>query len=120
MSTDTAEKPTTRQRIDGNLHRWMPATLSVRVIDPQADPDGDADGQPDDPLLRLQLSASSEEPYLRSSWFDAPWVEVLGHKKGEIDLTRLNGGAAVLANHDRVTAVGDTPLASIGVVDRAW
>lgn len=118
MTTETLDPP--RQRIDGDLHRWMPATLSIRVMDPPADPDGDDDGTPDDPLLRLQLSVSSEEPYLRASWWDAPWVEVLGHKKGEIDLTRLNGGAAVLANHDRYTAVGATPLASIGVVERAW
>jgi HK97 family phage major capsid protein len=120
MPTDTLEAPAKRQRIDGDLHRWMPATLTIRAMDPPADPDGDEDGTPDDPLLQLRLSVSSEEPYLRASWWDAPWVEVLGHKSGEIDLTRLNGGAPMLANHDRYTAVGDTPLSGIGVVDRAW
>lgn len=100
-----------RQRIDGTLHRSLPATLTIRAADP---------GQADDGLLRLRLSASSETPYLRQSWWDDPWIEVLGHKDGEVELDRLNGGAAVLANHDRYTAVGDTPLAAIGAVERAW
>lgn len=100
-----------KSRIDGALHRSLPATLTIRA---------DAPDQPDDGLLRLQLSASSETPYLRVSWWDDPWIEVLGHKGGEIQLDRLNGGAAVLANHDRYTAVGNTPLASIGAVERAW
>lgn len=100
-----------RQRLEGNLHRSLPVQLQVRAA---------ADGQPDDGLLRIQLSASSDTPYLRQSWWDDPWIEVLGHKDGEVDLTRLNGGAAILANHDRYTATGETPLASIGVVERAW
>lgn len=100
-----------RQRIDGTLHRSLPATLTIRAAEA---------GQSDDGLLRLRLSASSETPYLRQSWWDDPWIEVLGHKDGEVDLNRLNGGAAVLANHDRYTAVGDTPLAAIGAVERAW
>jgi HK97 family phage major capsid protein len=100
-----------RQRIDGQLHRSLPATLTIREAEP---------GQADDGLLRLRLSVSSEEPYLRSAWFDEPWIEILGHKEGEINLVRLNGGASVLANHDRWTAVGNTPLAAIGAVERAW
>lgn len=100
-----------KQRIDGDLHRGLPAEITIRAAD---------DSAADDGLLRLRLSASSETPYLRASWWDEPWVEVLGHKSGEINLDRLNGGAAVLANHDRYTAVGDTPLASIGVVEKAW
>ncbi len=110
MTTATTATPR-RQRIDGNLHRSLPATLTIRAAAPDAVDDG---------LLRLRLSASSETPYLRASWWDEPWVEVLGHKSGEVDLDRLNGGAAVLANHDRYTAVGDTPLAAIGAVERAW
>lgn len=101
----------TKQRIEGTLHRSLPAMLSIRQADP---------AQADDGLLRLRLSVSSEEPYLRATWWDEPWVEVLGHKDGEIDLARLNGGATVLANHDRWTAVGDTPLAGIGAVEKAW
>ncbi len=100
-----------RQRIDGNLSRSLPATLTIRAAE---------DGQADDGLLRLRLSASSETPYLRASWWDEPWVETLGHKDGEVDLARMNGGAAVLANHDRYSAVGNTPLAAIGAVERAW
>lgn len=104
-------KPAKRQRVEGTLHRSLPAELTIRTAE---------EGAADDGLLRLRLSVSSEEPYLRASWWDDPWVEVLGHKAGEVDLARLNGGAAVLANHDRWKAVGNTPLASIGAVEKAW
>lgn len=109
--TTTKHTPGERSRIDGTLHRSLPATLTIREAAP---------GQADDGLLRLRLSVSSETPYLRSSWWDEPWIEVLGHKNGEIDLTRLNDGAAVLANHDRFTAIGNTPLAGIGAVEKSW
>lgn len=99
-----------RQRIEGTLHRSLPATLTIREADPAAADDG---------LLRLRLSVSSEQPYLRSSWWDEPWIETLGHQEGEIDMARLNDGAAVLANHNRYYAVGNTPLAGIGAVERA-
>jgi len=104
-------EPTKRSRIEGTLHRSLPASITIRADEP---------GQANDGLLRLRLSVSSETPYLRSTWWDDPWIEVLGHKSGEIDLTRLNDGAAVLANHDRYTAVGNTPLAGIGAVEKAW
>lgn len=68
----------------------------------------------------LALSFSSETPYTRSSWFDEPWVEILGHKSSEVDLSRLNSGAPVLANHDRGATASTSPMASIGVVDKAW
>lgn len=100
-----------RSRIDGQLHRSLPATLTIRAA--QA-------GQADDGLLRLHLSVSSETPYLRTSWWDEPWIEVLGHKAGEVDLDRMNGGATVLANHDRHSAIGNTPLAGIGAIERTW
>lgn len=101
-----------RQRIDGTLHRSLPATLTLREASPGHDHEG---------LLRLRLSVSSEQPYLRSSWWDEPWIEVLGHKDGEIDMTRVNdGGCTVLANHNRYEAVGNTPLAGIGCIERAW
>ena len=101
----------TRSRIEGNLTRSLPATLTIRATEP---------GQSDDGLLRLRLSVSSEIPYLRNSWFEDPWIEVLGHKDGEINLTRFNGGATVLANHDRYTVMGNTPLAGIGKIEKAW
>ena len=89
----------------------MPATLVVREI---------ADRAASDQRLALSLSVSSETPYLRDSGWEEPWVEILGHADSEVDLSRLNGGAAVLANHDRYAAIGDTPLAMIGATDRAW
>jgi HK97 family phage major capsid protein len=118
MTTETASAPLPsatvkplRSRIDGLLHRHMPATLTVREI---------ADRAVADQRLYLTLSVSSETPYLRNDWWEDPWVEVLGHKPDEVDLSRLNGGAPILANHDRFTATGDTPLAGIGAADRAW
>lgn len=118
MNTAVATKPAApaqRSRIEGQLHRSLPC--SITVLRDAAPTDGEA---PADAPLRLRLSVSSETPYLRQSWWDEPWVEVLGHKAGEIDLTRFDGGGAtVLANHDRYTAVGDTPLAGIGVIERA-
>ena len=101
---------TKRSRIEGTLHRSLPASITIRAAQP---------GQTDDGLLRLQLSVSSEIPYLRTSWWDEPWIEVLGHKAQEVDLARFNGGAAVLANHDRYTALGNTPLAGIGKIESA-
>ena len=112
---ESAQMPTPsqpiRQRVEGALHRSLPAEISIRNA---------AEGATDDGLLRLRLSVSSETPYLRSSYWDEPWVEILGHKSGEVDLTRLNDGAPVLANHNRHTAIGNTPLAGIGAVEKAW
>lgn len=117
MTTNTATaEPIKRQRIEGVLHRFLPATLTIREL-PPTETDAEEVTEGEEPLLRLHLSVSSEEPYLRSSWWDEPWIEVLGHKAGEVDLTRLNGGAPVMANHDRYTAVGNTPLAGIGAID---
>lgn len=100
-----------RQRIEGALQRSLPATLTIRQAE---------EGQVEDGLLRLRLSVSSETPYLRTPFWDEPWIEVLGHQEGEVDLSRLNDGAPVLGNHDRRTAIGKTPLAGIGAVERAW
>jgi HK97 family phage major capsid protein len=113
MSEVVEEKPPTtkRQRVEGTVYRSLPAELTIREAE---------SGQEEDGLLRLHISASSEEPYLRQSWWDDPWVEVLGHKEGEVDLSRFNGGSGVvLGNHDRWTAVGNTPLAGIGVIEKA-
>ena len=100
-----------KSRIDGALHRSLPATLSIRAAEPE---------QSDDGLLRLHISASSETPYLRTSWWDDPWIEVLGHKAGEVNLERFTDGAGVvLANHNRNDPVGNTPLASIGLIENA-
>lgn len=76
-------------------------------------------GQDQSQNLILEFPFSSEEPYLRSSWFDGPWVEVLGHKAEEVDLSRLNGGAPVLLNHG-MGKTENAPLRSVGRTLRAW
>lgn len=100
-----------RSRIEGTLTRTLPADVTILPGDPAVS---------EDVLFRLLISFSSEIPYLRDTWWDGSWVEVLGHGANEVDLSRLNARAAVLANHDRRTAVGNTPLAGIGAVERAW
>lgn len=104
---------TTKSRIDGTLHRSFTLSVSRRAAA------GDGGESPAADNLILEFPFSSEEPYLRSSWFDDPWVEVLGHDEGECDLSRLADGAPVLANHGRF-GTGDTPLCLIGVTQRAW
>lgn len=98
-----------KQRIEGTLHRDFSAgSIATRSEDGSEN-------------VRLTLSFSSETPYLRSTWWDEPWNEVLGHGPDECDLSRLNGGAPVLANHDRYgTCTETSPLANIGVVEKAW
>lgn len=64
----------------------------------------------------IRVSFSSETEYLRQPIFSEPWVEVLGHKEGESDFSRLNHGAPVLYNHHR----SDANYKVIGVVERAW
>lgn len=58
----------------------------------------------------VELSFSSEEPYGR--WWG---VEILGHKKSEVDLSFVNSGRApFLIDHNR--SVDD----QIGVIEKAW
>lgn len=61
----------------------------------------------DDNERQVQLSFSSEEPYER--WYG---TEILSHKDGAVDLSRLNEIGCVLFNHDR-----DQVIARI---DKAW
>lgn len=104
-----------RFRIEGTLHRQMQAAITLRAVDPAAD-----GAAADDGLMRLTITCSSEIRYLRNNYWDDPWIEVLGHKADECDLSRFNAGAGVLlANHDRWTATGNTPLAGIGVIEAA-
>lgn len=90
-------------------------SVQKRAVDPNEDPAVSAQSQ----NLILEFPFSSEEPYFRSNWFDEPWIEVLGHKSSELDLSRLNTGAPVLLNHGR-DATGDAPLRSVGITTRAW
>ena len=58
----------------------------------------------------IDLSFSSEEPHRR--WWG---VEVLGHKKGEVDMGFVGSGRApFLVDHDRSVD------SQIGVVEKAW
>ena len=86
------------QRVEGTLYR----DIEVR-----------ADNIINEEDRTVRVSVSSELPVLRSSFFREPWVEILGHKRGEVNLERLNNGAAVLYNHSRERAD------RIGVVENA-
>lgn len=102
-----------RSRIDGNLYRSVDDLCLVRRSP------GAADDPEEEGLLRLEVSFSSEVPVLRNNGFEDPWVEILGHRPSEIDLSRLQNRAAVLANHERYSNA--SPLTNvIGVVERAW
>jgi hypothetical protein len=79
----------------------------------------EGDSEKSNENLVLDFPFSSEEPYLRSSFFDEPWIEVLGHRESEVDLSRLNGGAPVLLNHG-LSKTADAPMLSIGKTTRAW
>lgn len=70
----------------------------------------------DEETRLVRLSFSSEIQVERRSWFEDPWIEVLGHERKECDLSRLNGGAApVLFNHNQYDRANQ-----IGVVEKAW
>lgn len=72
-----------------------------------ANPDVDMEG------LQISFPVASEAPYLRHDWStDSDWKEVLKCTPEAVDLTRLNGGASVLKNHD------DDDV--IGTVVKAW
>lgn len=109
-----------RQRIEGQLHRNFALQIVKRDAAPAASGDDTAAEQSllSDNLV-LEFPFASEEPYLRSNGWDAPWVETLGLGDGECDLTRLNGGAAVLLNHG-MCMTEDAPLRRIGATTRAW
>lgn len=61
-----------------------------------------------DETRQVELSFSSEEPYQR--WFGP---EVLSHKEGAVDLTRLNEIGCLLFNHDRNKVIGRIDNATI-------
>lgn len=88
-----------KQRIEGLITRAVDTTLES--IDAES--------------RTLTVSFSSETPYLRVSWFDDPWVEVLGHKAGEVELDRANSSAPVLYNHIR-----NDNGSRLGVIEKAW
>ena len=79
---------TLKQRIEGTVYR----TIEMR-----------AEHIINEDERTVRLSVSSETPVLRQSFFREPWVEVLGHKRGEVNLDRLNDGAPILFNHDNLS-----------------
>ena len=78
--------PTQKQKVEGTLYR----DIELR-----------ADSVIDEENRTVRVSVSSELPVTRASFFREPWIEVLGHKDGEVDLTRLENGASVHYNHSR-------------------
>lgn len=109
-----------RQRIEGQVHRSFALQITQRAATVQA---VDGEEVAEQSLLAenlvLEFPFSSEEPYLRSTWWDEPWVETLGHAENECDLTRLNDGAPVLLNHGN-NETEDAALRLIGTTTRAW
>jgi len=112
---------TQKSRIEGTLNRSFALRIEKRQM--PADTAQAADGGGAEPSLPDNLVLSfpfvSEEPYLRDTWFDDPWIEVPGVTDAECDLSRLNAGAAVFVNHGR-DKTEDSPLALIGRTIRAW
>ncbi|WP_299082819.1 prohead protease/major capsid protein fusion protein [uncultured Paraglaciecola sp.] len=69
--------------------------------------------------LVLEFPFSSETPYQRDTFFSEPWIEVLGHKSSEVDLSRLEDGAPVLLNHG-YSKTSETGLRAIGATTGAF
>ncbi|MBW4709578.1 phage major capsid protein [Roseobacter sp. YSTF-M11] len=81
---------------------------------------GEIVSAPAEDSREVEISFSSEAPILRAFWDEDAgeirhYHEVLGHAPGEVDLSRLNTGAApLLKDHEaRIDS-------QIGVVVRAW
>ncbi len=99
-----------RQRIEGMLYR----EIQFRT-----------EGILDEDERRVKISISSETPILRRSFFSDPWIETLGHKRGEPNLARFqSGGASVHYNHsrqraDRIGVVESVKLVTVKDGERA-
>jgi len=87
QTNDTPTQAVLRQRVEGTVYR----DVSIRAEDAIVDQE----------KRILQVSMSSETPYVRESWWDPPWVEILGHKRNEVDLSRFQDGAPLLYCHSR-------------------
>ena len=95
-----------KQRIEGTLFREMEFR---------------ADGIVDEGERVIKVVASTETPVLRRSFFAAPWLETLGHKRGEVNLDRLKKGAPVLYNHNmhsRADRIGVVETATLNSKER--
>ncbi|MHB1098256.1 MAG: prohead protease/major capsid protein fusion protein [Burkholderiales bacterium] len=91
-----------KQKMEGTLTRSVPF---------------ESRGIPEGENLVLEFPFASGEPYLRTSFWEDPWIEVLGMEEGECDLSRLETGAAVLCNHGRGDA--NSMLANVGITTGA-
>lgn len=108
---------TKRQKLEGIVRREMRLEVVKRDAPAQAEGEPDGNALPDN--MELTFSFASDEPVLRTPWWDDPWIEVLGMTDAECDLTRLSSGAPVLANHG-MTGAADSPLLTIGTTTKAW
>jgi HK97 family phage major capsid protein/HK97 family phage prohead protease len=64
----------------------------------------------------VTVSFSSETPVLRSNDGE-PYYEVLSHREGDYDLSRLNSAAPVLFNHAMAQQIGVVEVATIATKD---
>lgn len=97
----------------------MAEQLYNRSLDLKATKRAQEDQETSSGNLVLEFPFSSQEPYLRAGFFEDPWIEILGHKSEEVDLSRLNAGAPVLLNHG-MSSTDKASLRSVGVTTRAW
>lgn len=91
------------QRVEGILYR----DIDLRTH-----------GDIDEKTRTVKVSVSSELPVLRASFFKAPWLETLGHKRTEVDLSRLQNGATLHYNHSRKREDRIGVVESAKIVDR--
>ncbi len=92
-----------RQRVEGTLYR----NIDLRkhgVIDVEN--------------RTVHISISSETAVLRQTFFSEPWLETLGHKRGEVNLDRLKNGATLHYNHSRDRADRLGVVESATIVDK--
>ncbi|MBP2655398.1 MAG: phage prohead protease, family [Firmicutes bacterium] len=54
----------------------------------------------------VPVSFSSDQPIERYDWWDGYYNEILGHAKGNVDLTRLSDIGVALFNHDPGQPIG--------------
>ena len=93
---------TRKQKIEGPM-LYRAAAAGAEIIDA------------DKRIVRLSFS-SDDVKVLRSSWWDDPWLEVLGHEPGEINMVRLDTGSApALLGHDTYSRDSH-----VGKVVKAW
>jgi phage head maturation protease len=84
------EKQTPQRRLNRAFYREMP--IDQASIDTEN--------------RIVPVSFSSDQPVQRYDWWDGYYNEILGHAKGNVDLTRLRDIGVVLFNHDPNQPIG--------------